>query len=121
MPFGFTAAQWERGKAEMTKILRGRAGAGEPITYGDLSQQLQTIQIGPHDPAMGYMLGEISVAESESGRGMFSVLVVRKDKEMQPGNGFFECAESLGFDASGRMAFWLKEFTKVTEYWTKVK
>jgi hypothetical protein len=119
MPFGFTDAEWASGKAEMTEILRERARSSRGmITYSELSRDLQRIVIAPHEPAMGYMLGEISVNESHNGRGMLSVIVVHKEGDMEPGNGFYECAESLGFDVSNRMAFWVSELHKVHAYWS---
>ena len=120
MLYGFADAEWASGRAEMTEILRERARSSRGmITYGDLSQQLRSVAIDPHEPAMGHMLGEISVRESQSGRGMLSVIVVHKDGDMEPGNGFYECAESLGFDVSDRMAFWVSELHKVHAYWSK--
>ena len=116
--YGFTDTEWNTAKKEMTSILRGRAASRAMITYGDLSRELTTAAIGPHDPAMGYMLGEISLVESQAGRGMLSAIVVHKVGDFGPGNGFYECAESLGLDVSNRMAFWVSELHKVHSHWT---
>jgi hypothetical protein len=118
MPYGFTDAEWATGMAEMTEILSQRARSRGMITYSDLSRELRNILIAHHDPAMGFMLGQISTHESQNGRGMLSVIVVHKYGDMEPGNGFYECAESLGLDVSNRMAFWIGELHKVHAYWS---
>src|SRR5205814_10316209 len=103
MLYGFTDAEWAAGKAEMTAILREREKSGRGmISYSDLSRELRSIQINPHEQAMGHMHGEISTHESQNGRGMLSVVVVHQEGDMEPGSGFYECAESLGSDVSDR-------------------
>jgi hypothetical protein len=49
---------------------------------------------------------------------MLSVLVVHKYGDMEPGSGFYECAEHLGFDVSDPLAFWVRELHKVHGYWS---
>ena len=102
----------------MTEILRSSARSRSMITYSDLSNKLQSIRIEPHEAAMGAMLGQISTQESQSGRGMLSVIVVHKYGDMEPGPGFYECAADLGLDVSDRMAFWVSELHKVHGYWS---
>ena len=115
--YGFTESEWERGKVEITEILRKLAKERGMIAYGDLSRRLSTIEIGPHDPAMGEILGEISKSEDAEGRGMLSALVVHMQNDLEPGNGFYTCAESLGRDVSNRQACWITEMHKVHDYW----
>ncbi|MGA8025804.1 MAG: hypothetical protein WB992_01575 [Bryobacteraceae bacterium] len=120
MPYGFTDAKWAEGKAEITAILSEKARSGRGmITYGDLSREVRSIRIDPHEEAMRHMLGEISTHESKNGRGMLTVIVVHKHGDMEPGPGFYKCAESLGFDVSDRLAFWTRELHKVHAYWEK--
>lgn len=102
----------------MIDILSRKARSRSMITYTDLAKELRSIHIDPHEPAMGNMLGQISTQESQSGRGMLSVIVVHKEGDMEPGNGFYECAANLGFDASDRVAFWVSELHKVHAYWS---
>jgi hypothetical protein len=118
MPYGFTDAEWATGVAEMTEILSQRARSRGMITYSDLSRELRNIEIAHHDPAMGFMLGQISTHESQNGRGMLSVIVVHKYGDMEPGSGFYECAEFLGFDVSNRVEFWISELHTVHAYWS---
>jgi hypothetical protein len=47
-----------------------------------------------------------------------SVIVVHKDGDMAPGQGFYELAESLGFDVSDREEFWIAELNRVFAYWS---
>ena len=119
LPYGFSDTQWAAGKAEITEILQRQAKSRAMITYGELSQALRCIQIGPHEPAMGAILGEISREEFKNGRGMLSVIVVHKYGDQEPGNGFYECAEGLGLDVSNRMAVWVNQLHAVHGYWAK--
>jgi hypothetical protein len=83
MKYGFDDADWAAGKAEIAGILSQRAKSRSMITYSDLSSQLRNIQIAPHDPAMGAILGDISTHEYLQGRGMLSVVVVHKAGDME--------------------------------------
>jgi hypothetical protein len=111
--YGFSELQWENGKREMLGILRQRASQGRTIAYGELSSKLTSIQIGPHDYAIGVMLGEISTDEDARGRGMLSVIVVHKEGDQQPGKGFFDCAVSLGRCVNDRDRMWIDELNRV--------
>jgi hypothetical protein len=118
MKYGFTDTQWQSAIAETTTILRQCAGSHPgTITYSDLAGRLTTIRIGYHDPAMDYLLLRVSTEEYESGRGLLSVIVVHKYGDNEPGKGFYELAESLGFDISDRQAFWISELNKVLDFW----
>jgi hypothetical protein len=66
---------------------------------------------------MDQLLAEVSTEEHESGRGLLSVIVVHKYGDKEPGSGFYDLADQLGFDVTDPEAFWISEFTKVTEYW----
>jgi hypothetical protein len=118
MKYGFTDAQWRSAIAEATTILR-ECASSQPgtITYSELAGRLSSITIGYHDPAMDYLLAQVSTEEYESARGLLSVIVVHKYGDQEPGQGFYELAESLGFDISNREALWIAELNKVWSYW----
>ncbi len=68
---------------------------------------------------VGEMLGIISALEHFFGRPMLSAVVVRKDTG-EPGDGFFELAESLGkFNpaSQARSSFWRQEVQDVYNTW----
>ncbi len=118
--YGFTERQWETGKKEMYGILMRVATAQDKISYGDLSDKLRSIRLGPHDYAMGAMLGQISEEEDASGRGMLSAVVVHKpskEGDVMPGGGFFDCAAGLGRDISDRDSMWIAELRRVHNEW----
>lgn len=60
--------------------------------------------------------GQRSTDEHEQGRPLLSVLVVHKTKDMQPGDGFFELAESLRRNNSNLLEAWIAEVQKVYQY-----
>src|SRR5450432_74499 len=105
--FGFSQAQWAMGKKEMRDILAGIAAQRSTISYSKLSESLLSIRIGYHDPAMATILEHISRDEELNGRGMLSVLVVHKQGDIEPGNGFYELALTLGKDVSNHQEFWI--------------
>ena len=83
----------------------------EPVKY------IRSVTLEPHDIRFFYLLGEISTTESQAGRGMLSALVVHRVGDMEPGTGFYELAEELGYDTSDRLKFWTDELKKVHSYW----
>jgi hypothetical protein len=119
MPHGFSGAEWVAGLAEMTAILQQKASSLSMITYSELSKQMRTVAIGYHDPAMDDMLLDVSRNEASQGRGLLSVIVVHKHGDMEPGNGFYGLAESMGLDTSHRTACWIRELHKVHAYWSR--
>ena len=114
---GFTESQWNSGVAEAREILRQRAALRRTITYSELANELHSVTIGYHEPAMDYLLGDVSTDEFEGGRPLLSVIVVHKYRDQEPGNGFYELAEALDFDISDRQAFWVAELNRVFDYW----
>ncbi len=119
MPHGFSEKEWATGVAEMTGILQKKASSLSMITYSELSRQMRTVSIGYHDPAMDDMLLEVSRNEAAQGRGLLSVIVVHKHGDMEPGNGFYGLAESMGRDVSDRTACWISELHKVHGHWSR--
>lgn len=117
MRYGFTDSQWQSAVTEANKILRRRAALRDTITYSELAAELDN-GIGYHDPAMDQLLRDVSTQEYEEGRGLLSVIVVHKHGDQEPGNGFYELAELLGFDVSEREAFWIAELNKVFDFWS---
>jgi hypothetical protein len=61
MSHGFTDSEWRRAVTEAITILRQRAAQRDTITYGELSDELHTITIGCHEPAMGLLLAGVSM------------------------------------------------------------
>jgi hypothetical protein len=115
--FGYTNSEWEKGRAEITQILRTVASSRGMITYGELTDQLRTIRIDPHSDAMGQILGEISTDEDAAGRGMLSVIVVHKHGDMEPGTGFYRLAAARGKNMSDKVKLWVSELHKVHNQW----
>jgi hypothetical protein len=116
--YGFTKEQWTAAKEEMRQILIERAKLRGMMPYSELVQKLESIQLEANSYALFAMLGELSTEEDRAGRGMLSVIVVHKVGDMQPGDGFFELAESLGRDTSDILACWVAELKKVYAYWS---
>ena len=63
------------------------------------------------------ILDEINDYEHQQKRPMISAVVIRKDINM-PGQGFFECAKTLGkYWGNNDLVFWVHELTDVHNYW----
>ncbi|MGB2693354.1 MAG: hypothetical protein WBB48_01225 [Thermodesulfobacteriota bacterium] len=115
--YGFPVKTWEEAKEEIRQILIARAKIRNPISYSELANQLTTIEIEPHAYALHEILGEISIAEDNAGRGLLSILVVHKDGNRMPGQGCFDLAQNRGRDTSNKLKFWLKELELVHSHW----
>lgn len=116
-------ALWERLKQEMQNAIIEKAKTRSMVTYSELVNKLTSLQLDTkqahHRDILAKMLGEISIAEDKAGRGMLSALVIHKAGDMEPGQGFFECAKSLNKSIPDKTKFWIQQVKKVHKYWTK--
>jgi len=108
---------WNDVKQEARNAMVECAKRSEMITYTELSRQITSAEIPPHDVRMNKLLGEISSEEDAAGRGMLSVIVVHKQGDMRPGAGFFQLAKELGRDTRDTDRCWIKELDKVQTVW----
>ncbi|OLU22963.1 hypothetical protein BVH03_22195 [Pseudomonas sp. PA15(2017)] len=113
---GFPASDWVRARDVAEEIISARAKrrGNQFISYTDLVAQLP-LAIEPNDRRLSVMLDEISRKTHELGRGFLTVLVVHKNGDQFPGNGFFEMAELCGEDVSDREAFFIRAYNQVIE------
>lgn len=118
---GFPEADWEAAKAEARHVMVAAASQAGFVTYSDLVAQITALALAPRSTELAHMLGEISTAEHEAGRGMLTVVVVHKHGDQMPGPGFFRLARSLGYEAKDRNAFWLEELERVHRTWREAK
>jgi len=106
--YGYPINAWEHAKKEAIRGIVDEARKGSAIYYSDLTKHIRSIGFGPHDSGFHHLLGQISVEENAAGRGMLSVLVIRKEDGM-PGPGFFDLAQRLGRDVKNRERCWSEE------------
>lgn len=88
------------------------------IACTDLVAEVRSLELEPQSDHLARMLGEISTAEHETGRGMLTVVVVHKQGDQLPGPGFFRLACSLGHDIGDREVFRIGELEKVYRAWS---
>ncbi len=86
------------------------------LSYSALVKEIRSITFQPHDFRLFHLLGRISKEEVAHGRGMLTAVVVRQEDGL-PGQGFFQLAKELGFDASDQEAFWASELARVFKVW----
>ena len=115
---GYPEEAWEAAKAEAHEAMTAVAKRRRVITYSDLVARIRSLDLDPQSDHLAHMLGEISTAEHEAGRGMLTVVVVHKHGDQMPGPGFFRLAGSLGHDTKDREAFWIGELEKVYAAWS---
>ncbi|CAA2136869.1 hypothetical protein [Methylobacterium bullatum] len=113
--YGYPQSDWDRAKGEAKTVLYDYARRGHTITYTELTQRISTIPFGPHNRDFHGLLDAVSRDEEEEGRGLLSVLVVRKDGDIKPGPGFFSMAEDVGREFHDELAFWISEFEAVVK------
>jgi hypothetical protein len=117
----FSDREWRSAVDEAKRILRDRASGRVTITYSELSSRLLSITIGYHDPDMDALLVDVSTEEFNDARPLLSVVVVHKNGDQEPGKGFYELADSLGFDTSDRQVFWIAELNRVFDFWSSTR
>ena len=116
---GYPQAAWEAAKTEARQAMIAVAARRRVIAYSELVARIHSLDLEPQGDRLAHMLGEISTAEHEAGRGMLTVVVVHKQGDQMPGPGFFQLARSLGHDTKDREAFWVAELEKVYRAWAK--
>ena len=111
----YSEIDWIKAKEETRKILIETVkGSEKIISYSNLAEKIKTLQLEPHSDALATMLRDISIDETNQGRGMLSVIVIHKDGDMMPGKGFFDLAKELNKKGiSDKVKFWSDEFNKV--------
>jgi hypothetical protein len=119
----FNAQQWSSLKNEVKKILIVSARKKAIIWYSDLVAKITLVRLDLHQPdhraVLACLLGEVSTDEVKEGRAMLSSIVVKKQGDMEPGDGFFQLAEGLGKDLSDKTKFWLNEVKNSFSNWEK--
>lgn len=117
--YGFSSVDWESAKKEAKGVLAECARHRQMIPYSDFVMGIRSIHFDPHDSRLAHFLGEISEEESKAGRGMLTALVVHKRGDYQPGPGFFDLANKLGYDTTDIVKFWIEEIKRVFTAWNK--
>ncbi len=115
---GYPQAVWEAATAEARQAMIAVAARRRVIAYSELVAKIHSLDLEPRSDRLAHMLGEISTAEHEAGRGMLTVVVVHKHGDQMPGPGFFQLASSLGHETKDREAFWIGELEKVYGAWS---
>jgi hypothetical protein len=114
--FGFPPAQWELARDQARQVMIEIAKRRDTITYSELVEEVEAITFRPRDIRLFHMLGQISTAETDDGRGMLTAVVVRGDDGL-PGNGFFVLAKELGFSFADSDSFWIDQLKVVYSNW----
>ncbi len=117
---GIPTSLWNKARAEVRTVLIKYASGRQTVPYSTLVRLIKTIRLHQHDDWLFNMLWEISTREYTDGRGMLSVVVVRKSGRQLPGGGFFELAASLGKNISNRHRCWWDEFNRVCDHWSNL-
>jgi len=116
-PFGYPACDWSKAKQEARGALVEVAKEEIIIAYSDLVKEIRTIPLDARDIRLHTLLGQISEDEDAAGHGMLSVVVVHREGDRRPGDGFFTLAEELGYAVSDHNEFWIMMLTKVYAHW----
>jgi hypothetical protein len=111
-----SADRWERARNEIHSILVETARRRGVINYVALTSRLSAVSLTPSDATLAQLLGEISAAEDEAGRGLLTAVVVRRDT-LRPGRGFFRMAARQGRDVSEPAESWDSERERVYAAW----
>lgn len=89
------------------------------VTYSELTDKLRTKGTHLSFAQLYELLCEISTDEYQQGRGMLSAIVVTKNGDQQPGDGFYKLAKDLGIKSKNELECWIDQMKKVHDVWTK--
>lgn len=98
-------------------------GNGSYITFPDIQKRISILPSRGKELAslVNGALWKIAEAESQLGHPMLTAVVVKQNKQngsVMPGDGFFTCAEKLGYYAGDDPeTFWANEFQAVQDFW----
>ena len=76
---------WESARAEGRQAMVAVASRRRVVAYSDLVAEIGGLDLEPRGEPLAHMLGEISTAEQEAGRGMLTVVAVRKHGDQRHG------------------------------------
>jgi hypothetical protein len=120
--FGYPAEVWQTAKDKLRTFLWQTAKGQTWVSYGDAAVEIRDIiPFHPHDSLFHHMLGQISVEEDAAGRGLLSALVVHKEGDKQPGQGFYDLAARLGRNVDDPTLCWVDEMKRLFEEASVVK
>jgi hypothetical protein len=108
---------------EVRRVLEQRRNLSEPrISYSALHNNLAILRLVGVNNSITYKriddaLGVVSLESDRAGRGMLSVLVVRKDgaEPAEPSDGFYDMARSMGRTGDNAEIL-VREFNLVTRF-----
>lgn len=116
---GFAEDQWIAAKDEARQAMIAVARSGSLISYSELVRKVTSCILEPNGAHLAHMLGEISSEEDEEGRGLLTVVVVRRTGDLKPGAGFFRLARSRGRNVADEEQFWIEELRNVHDVWSR--
>lgn len=114
--WGYTEAEWADLASELQRLLVEVASTRGTVTYGEIARRVFGGRVLARSSAVMALVDDASDALDEGRGTVMASLVVRADSGM-PGEGYFEWAESAGYDVNDREAFWRQQAERVWESW----
>jgi hypothetical protein len=118
--FGLTTDEWDDAKDEIRQAIIEAAWRRQTVTYGDVAERVTVVTVEPHSPLMSCLLGSIARDAHAVGEPVLTALVVHKH-DGQPGGGFYDLAEELGYDFDEPVLFWDHQVQQVYARWGRPK
>lgn len=98
-------------------IAIGVARSRSIISYSELASRVTAITIS-HRSSVLYDLLRTVLDSEHSDRGLLlTAVVVHANHPRIPGRGFFDAAESLGYDVLNRRSFWEMQVERVYDHY----
>ena len=120
--FGFDSQNWQRARQQVFEVLVDQARRCELISYSDLVEQIDAIDLEMSSDkdrgALGWLLGDVSRETDETGIGMLSAMAVLKDRNV-PAFGFYDLARQLGYEFDDPELFWANQYEQVIEHYRR--
>lgn len=117
-PVSAYKAALSKARQQVKDAIVARAKSRRLIYYSELAALITAVPLEAHDVRLFQLLCDVSTEAHENGQPLLSALVVHKSDE-QPGAGFYELADSLGFTVRDKIAFWAEQVRQVHDHWAK--
>ncbi len=116
--WGFSDAEWQAMAVELQALLVEAARRRGTVTYGEIARRVFGGRVLARSSAVMTLVDD-ACDELDEGRGtVMASLVVRADSGI-PGDGYFQWAESAGYDITGREGFWRQQAERVWDSWAE--
>ena len=116
LPRGWSLARWDAAKGEVQSVIWRQGLTGKPMTYKELSGQLESERLFWRSPILRALLDEIALDVKAEGGPLVTAFVIRSGKSQYPGEGFFKLIPEHQWRSVGKTVFCRREQERAAKW-----